>query len=349
MKLPNWIVTLCGAFAVILLSAAVALTSDAWLGPPDANAEARWRDGAARHQSPASVGGYVPQAGQSLSGVVPAQAHLYLLDDDNGLWFRAGCGGRLFKLGRVRGVDGLLIGIDYRPANGLLYGLSERGQFYVIYGLYASPVIDQQGNNAPAVPFTGGLQSLMDFNPVLDAVRLIASDDQNYAVVNNFAANARQTDITYAAGDVNAGRNPSLVGGAYTNSYRITPQRPTPAVTLFFGLDYSTDTLIYIAPAAPGGSSATGGGRLQTIGALLALNGARRLDITPLADCDIYSDAGGNHLVGVTGRVLFALDLDTLTLPPLGQSQNVAVRSAILPTGGFIDIAVSLWPAGCGS
>lgn len=49
----------------------------------------------------------------------------------------------------------------------------------------------------------------MDFNPVLSAIRLIGSNCQNYAVVNasgNLNAAAIQTSLSYAAGDVSAGK-----------------------------------------------------------------------------------------------------------------------------------------------
>ncbi len=284
----------------------------------------------------------VPQAGGSLSGVAPAGAHLYALDVEQNLWFRAGCGGALVRIGQVRGVDGALIGIDFRPADGLLYGLSDRGQVYTLSTVFASPV-----NPSATVPFESGFQSLLAFNPVLDAVRLIATDDANFALVQNFTAFARQANITYAAGDVNAGRNAALVGGDYTASYRITPHRPAPATTLFYGIDFTTDSLVYIAPAAPGQSSATGGGQLQTIGPLQFFDGAP-LNVLPLADMDIFTDAaGGDYLVGFSGRTLFGLDLSQVAIPPLGQSAPVRVRTATIQTAALIDIAVQLDSRGC--
>jgi hypothetical protein len=289
---------------------------------------------ASQNKPPPIFGGHVPQSGQSLSGMAP-QANLFFLDANQHLWFRSRQGGAVRDLGFIRGVDGQIIGIDFRPATGDLVGFSDQGRFYSIDFRPSATLI-----TGVSVPFTGGFQSLMDFNPVVDAVRLIASDDQNYAVVNNFTAFARQTDMSYAPGDVNAGQNPSIVGGAYTNSYRITDQRPKPTATTFFALDYTFDTLVYIPPI--NGVSPTGGGQMVTIGRLLASWG-QRLNITPTADCDIYTDeAGKNHLIGVTGQILFAISLDDLTLTAPGQSQDVRVRARILPTSSLIDVAVDL-------
>lgn len=100
-----------------------------------------------------------------------------------------------------------------------------------------------------------------------------------------------------------------------------------------------------IQPATPGGSSATGGGVLQTLGRLVTPNGAP-VNVSPTADIDIYSDGnGGNSLIGVSGRTLFTIDLAQINQSQaLGTTQNVVTRGIAMPDagGGFIDIAVAL-------
>src|SRR5215475_12166651 len=127
----------------------------------------------------------------------------------------------------------------------------------------------------------------MDFNPVLSAIRVIGSNDQNFAIVNsnggNLNATAVQTAITYPVGDVNAGKDPNIACGSYTNNYTGA------TVTIFYAIDYDLDTFVTIQPATPGGSSATGGGKLQTIGRLVTPDGAL-INVAPTVDFDIYTD-----------------------------------------------------------
>ena len=274
-------------------------------------------------------GGHVAQAGAS--GVNLQGIDLYGLDADNTIWIKKSCEGDFRRMIKVRPFSAgeALIGIDFRPSDGQLYALSDTGNLYQV-----DVTPPGRGNvvlvSAVNPRFAGGFQSLMDFNPVIDALRVIGSDDSNYAVLNN-AGNLNQTvlqaSISYAAGDVNAGANPNLVGGAYTNNL------VGAKTTLFYGIDFDKDILVTIAPGA-NGSSATGGGQLTTIGRLLRFDG-NPINITPTADVDIYTDANGvNTLIGVTGRTLFTLDLATVV-----PGQDVIVRTSNLSDGGLIDIA----------
>lgn len=279
---------------------------------------------------PALFGGKIPQAGQSGANI-PAGVDLYALDADNTIWLKRSCDPDFRRQIRVQPflTGESLIGIDFRPSDGQLYAISDAGFIYTID--ITPPGRGNQVRISAINPaFAGGLQSLADFNPVVDALRLIGTNDQNYAVVNsggNLNATAVQTRIAYAAGDANAGQDPNLTGGAYTNNVAGAQ------TTLFYGMDYQTDALITIAPGA-NGSSATGGGQLTTIGRLLKFD-TNPLNITPTADLDIYTDAAGNNtLIGITGRTLFTLNLATVA-----PGQDVIVRTSALNDGGLVDVA----------
>lgn len=281
------------------------------------------------------AGFYPPKSASALpqAGVALPAVDLYALDSDNSLWLMR-CGERRFKREvQVGGLDGALIGIDFRPSDGQLYGLTDAGTVYLInlynLGLRVIAVPTIVGQLSPR--FAGGFQSLFDFNPVADAIRLIGSNDQNFAVLLNIQAvtTVVQTKIAYAAGDVNAGVDPNITGGAYTNNLNGA------ATTIFYALDYDLDTLV-TAPVGGNGSSATGAGQLQTIGAV-------NLNLSPTADIDIYTDSQGrNFLIGLSGRQLFTIDLNQIGPSlTLGTTQPITAQSVNLPDGGFVDIAAT--------
>src|SRR5262249_10664601 len=186
------------------------------------------------------------------------------------------------RLVRVTQANANLCGIDSRPAagnNNVLYALTDTGAIYTINlpatGLGAVTKVSDLTSRFPS-----GVQSLLDFNPVLDAIRLIGSDRLNYAVVNsggNLNAMAIQTALSYNPNDVNKGVPPHVSAGSYNNNV------VGATTTLFYAIDYDLDTFLTIQPATPGGSSATGGGVLQTLGPLVAPTG-QRVNVSSTAD-----------------------------------------------------------------
>src|SRR5262249_40186620 len=146
-----------------------------------------------------------------ITGIVMPKTNLYALNADNVLFVLAPGATSFTRLFRVTTTNGNLIGIDFRPADRLLYAVTDAGGIYTIN--LTSGAATLVSNLTTPTPFSGGYQSLMDFNPVLSAIRLIGSNSQNYAVVNsggNLNVTAIQTNLSYAAGDVNAGVSPSV-------------------------------------------------------------------------------------------------------------------------------------------
>lgn len=276
------------------------------------------------------------------TGVILPQTNIYVLNADNTIFVLTPGSLSFTRLVRVTQVSGNLIGIDFRPAEASgtqLYGLTDTGNLYTINltspNLGAATLVSTLSTR-----FAGGSQSLMDFNPVLNAIRLIGSNDQNFAVVSsggNLNAMAVQTAMAYATGDVNAGVDPNISGGTYSNNL------PTAPNTLFYGIDYDLDTLVTIATVNATGSSNTGGGQLKTIGRMVDASGAA-INFSPTADLDIYTDANGaNSVVGVNGRMLFTLDLAQINPSlALGATQNISIKSILMnELAGSIDVAVS--------
>lgn len=282
-------------------------------------------------------------------GVTLPNSRVYALTGDNSLYILEPGASQYVRGGRVDVADGgNLIGIDFRPADGQLYGLTDRGDIYTID--LSSGSFGASAKVSTVTPrFSGGFGALVDFNPVANALRITGSNDQNIAVLNaatggDLNATTVQTKLTYAQGDVNFGKDPEIVGGAYTNNFNGATR------TLLYLVDHDLDTLVTIAAKNATGSSNPGTGLLQTIGPLVDESG-NALNISPTTDFDIYTDAKGNNfLVGQTTHVLFSIDLTQLDPKlPLGATQKVVVRrgepaalaDANAPlTGGVFDIAV---------
>jgi hypothetical protein len=300
----------------------------------------------ARTAGPTTVGRGVA------AGVTLPRAPVYALTSDNAIYVLRQGATQYTRLGRVNVNDGgNLIGIDFRPADNTptkLYGLTDLGTIYNIdVSVQRFGQITEVSRMTPR--FTGGFGNVTDFNPVVNALRVMGSNDQNLAVVNsangaNLGTVAPQTKFAYAAGDVNAGKDPEITGGAYTNNVAGA------ANTIFYMIDHDTDTLVTIADKTATGSSNTGGGQLQTIGSFFDEQG-NRLNMSPTSDMDIYTDRSGiNYLVGQTTRLIFSIDLSQINPNlPLGKTQRIVVKRgqpAPLPgataplTGGVFDIAV---------
>jgi hypothetical protein len=211
----------------------------------------------------------------------------------------------------VRGVDGDLVGIDVRPANRRLYGLSTTNELYTI---------DPKTGDAKlvcslTVPFEGGARSGIDFNPQADRLRLISSDGQNLRVNVDIGATAVDGSIVYASGDANAGKRPAIAASAYTNSL------PNAATTKLFDVDAGQDVLALQDPPNDGA--------LTTVGRL-------GVDFGPLAGFEIVTDGSGNdRAFAASGATLYAVDLTTGTATTLGtiggDPKVVALTSLFTP------------------
>jgi hypothetical protein len=147
-----------------------------------------------------------------------------------------------------------LVGIDFRPLDDQLYGVSSASRLYTINpGTGAATPV---GGGA-IVPALAGTSFGVGFNPAVDRLRIHTNAEQNLRV--NQTANPLVTlndgALAYAAGDVNAGQDPRITGTAYTLSVR-----PAPTTTELFAIDAGRDVLVRL--------NAPNDGMLTTVGAL---------------------------------------------------------------------------------
>ena len=155
-----------------------------------------------------------------------------------------------------------LVGIDYRPANGKMYGVGALGNIYTIdpsTGVATFKVAltadanDTTDGNASFTRITGN-PSLMsvDFNPAADRLRVMGNDGQNLRI--NVDTGATITD-----GALNGVSGAVVTSVAYTNSFAGT------GTTRMFDIDITQDRLYQqnanagtLLTSAPLGVDATG-------------------------------------------------------------------------------------------
>src|SRR4029450_13325316 len=155
-----------------------------------------------------------------------------------------------------------ILGIDRRPATGILYGLGSSSHLYTIN---TTTGLATFVGATPFSPALSGTAFGFDFNPVPDRIRVVSTDTSNFRLnPNDGTVAGTDTPLGYAAGDSGAGITPRGVGSAYTNNFTGT------AVTTLFGIDSNRDVLVM--QGGPNGVPSPNGGVLTTIGAGLGFN-----------------------------------------------------------------------------
>jgi Domain of unknown function (DUF4394) len=219
-----------------------------------------------------------------------------LTADNQLVSFRTDRASRL-RATRIKGVDGRVVGIDVRPANGLLYGLTNTDKIYTINPLTG----ESQLVSTLSIPFKGTIRSGIDFNPVPDRLRLVDAKGQNFRVNVDTGAVLSDTALNYAANDVNAGATPQITAAAYTNAFAGPPSptgvTPPTRTTQLFDIDSYRDVLVLQNPPNDG--------TLTTIGPL-------GIDFKPTGEFDIFSPRPDvNFAFAVSGSTFYSIDLAT--------------------------------------
>ena len=201
-----------------------------------------------------------------------------------------------------------LVGIDVRPADGKLYGMTTDGVIVTIdpkTGKWER--VSLLSEKLPA-----GARFTVDFNPVADRLRVLGSDGTSLRI--NVADGKATVDgrLKYAEADTAKGTQPMITAGAYANSVAGTKE------TTLFDIDTKAGTLVKQAPPNDG--------ILNTIGSLgMKPKGAVAFDIK--------TDAQGNNAAWMmTGGTLYSIDLAT------GAAKQVAKITGL--KGSTVDMAV---------
>lgn len=211
-------------------------------------------------------------AALALAAIAPLAhgAAVFALTRDSGslVRFDTSSPGAVSTVGVLSGATTVLDGIDFRPADNMLYGyLAATGGVYRVDTTTGMTTL-------VSTAAIGSTPLGVDFNPAADRLRVVTAAGQNLRI--NAATGATIVDgtLAYAAGDVNAGARPHVVEAAYTNN----DTNPATGTALFY-IDNVFDTLV--------STSNPNAGVLNTIGAL-------GVDADEFLGFDISTEGGVN-------------------------------------------------------
>jgi Domain of unknown function (DUF4394) len=202
---------------------------------------------------------------------------------------------------------GSVIGIDVRPADGMLYGVTGDGNVVTIDVKSGHATMKSKLSEM----LKPGVVATVDFNPVADRLRVMGSDGTSLRVNVDDGKATVDGSHKYKEGDANAGKTPKVVAGAYSNSWKGTK------ATTLYNIDATTGSLVSQVPPNDG--------VLNTLGSLgMAVSGPVAFNIVSAGE-----DQNDGWLVA--GGALYKVDLKT------GKSMMVGKIEGL--TGTLSDIA----------
>lgn len=207
----------------------------------------------------------------------PAEQHLIRFNQNNP--------SRLLSNRVITGLDEgeRLIGIDFRPATGQLYGVGDGGETGIDAGIYiinfrtaaarqvATLTPAEGGENTAPFAALQGDSFGVDFNPTVDRLRVVSDADQNLRINVDTGDTLNDGTLAYNEGDDNDGEDPNIGAVAYGNNVADAE------TTRLFDIDFGLNILAQQVDA--------NGGVLETIGSL-------RRNVGPNAGFDIAPGSG---------------------------------------------------------
>jgi hypothetical protein len=151
----------------------------------------------------------------STVAALTADSRLFVVDNSNPLAVSSAIGITGLQTGES------LVGIDVRPATGELYGLSGAGRLYTVDAMtgvatLVAPLTAAAGDLTSPFTALAGTDFGIDFNPAVDALRIVSNANENLRVNPDTGAVTTDTPLAYDAGDQSAGAEPDVVDIAYT-------------------------------------------------------------------------------------------------------------------------------------
>jgi hypothetical protein len=155
---------------------------------------------------------------------------------------------KVAKTMKVSGATGKLVGIDVRPADGMLYGVTSDGVIWTID--QASGKATQKSKLSIAMPTAAPIT--VDFNPVADRLRVIGADGTNLRINVDDGMVTKDGNLKFADTDMHKGETPKVVAGAYSNSVKGSKE------TALYDIDATIGALLKQAPPNDGVLNAIG-------------------------------------------------------------------------------------------
>jgi hypothetical protein len=210
------------------------------------------------------------------------------------------------------GMNQRILGIDTRPTNGLIYGVSTDS---MLYTLNATTGVATKVATL-STPLSG-VNFGFDFNPVADtsgaaSLRITSDTGQNLAVNANTGAVTTQTSLTFMSG---------AIGGAGA-AYQDNDANPATSTVGLYFIDSASDGLYF--------TGAPGGGVLSFVGSLgVNTSGVFGFDIAGTANtayAGLTLDSPDNGKSG-----LYSINLSTGAASLIG-SFGIGGNTAIAPS-----------------
>ena len=280
--------------------------------------------------SGAKFGGTCALAAIAVIAALAPSAHaapVYALANGSGtlVRFDTAMPGSVTSIGALSGATTSLDGLDFRPADGLLYGYSAAtaGVYRVDRNTGVTTLVST--SSAPVGRSAVGI----DFNPAADRLRVVTADGENRRI--NIATGMTFSDgtLAYAASDINANAKPRVVEAAYTNN----DNNPATLTTLFY-IDNQLDILVR--------TSAPNAGVLNFVGAL-------GVDADDFLGFDIFTDTAGLNQAFASLRVgglqgLYSINLGTgaaTLLGAIGMDSLHGLAIATVPEPGSLALVAA--------
>lgn len=207
----------------------------------------------------------------------------------------------------ITGVDGVA-GIDQRPADMMLYGVTNAGEVVTID--VASGAATVKSTLSEKLPSYDG--AIVDFNPMADRLRLMGTDGTNHRVNVDDGSVTVDGSLAFDTADMHAGEAPAIVAAAYTNSFG------KPEATAMYDIDATIVALIQQVSPNDGTLAAVG---------KLGIDGGSNYAFDIHATEDLTNTA---YLV--VDNALYTVDLETGAAASVGEIEGV--------DGTITDIAV---------
>ena len=170
----------------------------------------------------------------------------------------------------LTGVEGLA-GIDVRPADKMLYGVTLAGEVVTIDPATGAATVKSTLSEKLA-SYEG---AIVDFNPMADRLRLMGTDGTNHRVNVDDGMVTVDGSLAYEAGDMHEGEAPAIVEAAYINSIG------KPEKTAMYDIDATIAALIQ--QVSPNDGTLKAIGKLGVEGSTYAFDIAATQDLTNTA------------------------------------------------------------------